>query len=270
MSWGSSTCPTQLKVDRGGRLVDKKHPTGLSWEASWWRTSWLTCWWRWNSLLLQSSWKNINQSQRHIDLWISLHDSDSGWVGPDKGPFNRRRTPLCRSGAAVVNARANGVLQILSQPMSMEVVTEQRSKRCCTLHADVLNFCTIISDVRCKFLHLGRLCSQYGGIYYLDHHNGLHWIKNRRQVKSIVICFSALSPSFSTQWNCWWQEDKPHHLITSLSKAATLLQWNWWWQEDKARSSPPLELLNTCTIIPCVVCFYFCTQIVVGSHVDEH
>ena len=24
-----STCPTQLKVDRGGRLVDKKHPTGL-------------------------------------------------------------------------------------------------------------------------------------------------------------------------------------------------------------------------------------------------
>ena len=100
--------------------------------------------------------ENIYQSQRHIDLWISLHDSDSGWVGPDKGPFNRRRTPLCRSGAAVVNTRANGVLQILSQPMSMEVVTGQRSKRCCTLHADVLNFCTIISDVRCKFLHLGR------------------------------------------------------------------------------------------------------------------
>ena len=145
--------------------------------------------------------ENIYQSQRHIDLWISLHDSDSGWVGPDKGPFNRRRTPLCRSGAAVVNTRANGVLQILSQPMSMEVVTEQRSKRCCTLHADVLNFCTIISDVRCKFLHLGRLFSQYGGIYYLDHHNGLHWIKNRRQVKSIVSCFSALSPSFSTQCN---------------------------------------------------------------------
>ena len=137
--------------------------TPQDWEASWWRTSWLTWWWRWNSFLLQSSWKNIYQSQRHIDLWISLHDSDSGWVGPDKGPFNRRRTPLCRSGAAVVNARANGVLQILSQPMSMEVVTEQRSKRCCTLHADVLNFCTIIYDVRCKFLHLGRLCSQYGG-----------------------------------------------------------------------------------------------------------
>ena len=88
--------------------------------------------------------KYIYQSQRHIDLWISLHDSDCGWVGPDKGPFNRRRTLLCRSGAAVVNARANGVLQILSQPMSMEVVTEQRSKRCCTLHADVLNLCTIL------------------------------------------------------------------------------------------------------------------------------
>ena len=86
MTWGSSTCPTQLKVDRGGRLVDKKHSTGLRWEASWWRTSWLTCWWRWNSLLLQSSWKNINQSQRHIDLWISLHDSDSGWVGLTKDP----------------------------------------------------------------------------------------------------------------------------------------------------------------------------------------
>ena len=149
MSWGSSTiymstCPTQLKVDRGGRLVDKKHPTGLRCKASWWRTSWLTWWWRWNSLLLQSSWKNIHQSQHSIDLWISLHDSDSGWVGPDKGPFNRRRTLLCRSGAAVVNARANGVLQILSQPMSMEVVTGQRSKRCCTLHADVLNFCMIL------------------------------------------------------------------------------------------------------------------------------
>ena len=87
--------------------------------------------------------KNIYQSQSHIDLWISLHDSDSGLVGPDKGPFNRRRTPLCRSGAAVVNARANGVLQILSQPMSMEVVTGQRSKRCCTLHGEVPNFCTI-------------------------------------------------------------------------------------------------------------------------------
>ena len=124
-----------------------------------------------------------------------MHDSDCGWVGPDKGPFNRRRTLLCRSGAAVVNARANGVLQILSQPMSMEVVTEQRSKRCCTLHTDALNFCTIISNVRCKFLHLGRLCSQYGGIYYLDHHNGLHWIKKQTtsQVsRKLLLCAVTL------------------------------------------------------------------------------
>ena len=30
--------------------------------------------------------ENIYQSQRHIDLWISLHDSDSGWVGLTKDP----------------------------------------------------------------------------------------------------------------------------------------------------------------------------------------
>ena len=195
-----------------------------------------------------------------------MHDSDSGWVGPDKGPFNRRRTPLCRSGAAVVNARANGVLQILSQPMSMEVVTGQRSKRCCTLHADVLNFCTIISDVRCKFLHLGRLCSQYGGIYYLDHHNGLHWIKTTSQVnRKLLLCAVTLllhpmellvtggqtsSPNYFSQQGCQPPPNKTGR--------------------DSRTKQEAHHHLNTCMIIPCVVCFYFCTQIVVGSHVDEH
>ena len=167
--------------------------------------------------------KNIYQSQRHIALWISSHDSDCGWVGLTKDPSTEG------------GPRSVGVVLLLLMLEPMECFKSFHSQCQWRWWQGNVQSAVVLCTAR------SRTFARYFKMYFANYIGCVPIMEERwheallagyipfhcegilratmkrqctitltiimgctgskRQVKSIVSCFSALSPSFSTQCN---------------------------------------------------------------------